>query len=206
MPTKEESSKASVAVVRLLRNFRLLEAAGACELMTCLGEGSDIWWRMLGQASRNYHGALRDVEGPRTIGFHLGMLLGPVEGVDDLKNEVHRLDRELTNWFDEVDGGICYIRFVQSYSAFADLDGERAIDRLRDCLEMLQVHVGLDRRLQGALDYANEVTGSAVMSSYGALQIVADALGGVFKLRRHAFDDMIRFAFIPARLRAMADG
>jgi hypothetical protein len=173
----------------LLVGFRLLEAAGACELIAChprpAGPQMPEWWSALAAAARGYRGAIFDAarDGYVAIDRWAAADAGLVDGAR-FTEERARLNLEYEYWLNVVPGGCAYTAWLAGYVATAELDGGRAIDALRNCTSI-------------AADFLDVSTVGFASSVYEQLQLAADALPRFLPLPQHPLRDMRRFAFLP---------
>jgi hypothetical protein len=180
-------------VAALLGNFRLLEAAGACEVIatTAIEPGHPstppAWWKAAADAARSYRSAIHDVIGR---GF---------DAIDDWSKSGASADRELCqerarlraeyrHWLCEVPGGGAYVTWLSAYVAAVELDGQRALASLERCTMLAQEFIEVPKL-------------GPEVSVYEILQGTADALVLFLPLGEHPLRDMRRFAFVPAVLR-----
>ena len=183
---------ATAHVAALLGSFRLLEAAGACELIAATGiepQGTakpPSWWKAVADAARTYRPAIHNVI---RQGF---------SAVDDwsqsgastdreLRQERARLRAEHREWLCAVPGGGAYVAWLGAYLATVELDGQRALTSLERCTAIAQ-------------EYLEVPSLGPDASIYAVLQGAADALVLFLPLAEHPIRDMRRFAFLPASL------
>ena len=187
----QSASAAASTVAALLGSFRLLEAAGACELMATtieLGHPSrpPAWWKALADTARTYRSAIHNVIGQ---GFDAiddwSRSGGPAR---DFGPERARLRAEHHHWLCEVPGGGAYVTWLSAYLAAVEFDGQHTLASLERCTAIAHEFI----------DVPKPGPESCV---YEALQGVADALGLFLPLAEHPLRDMRRFAFVPAPLR-----
>lgn len=178
----------------LLSNLRLLEAAGACELIAVSGaEEYELarppdWWEGLADTARTYRSAIRSTT---SHGFSAIKEWSQNPGLardDDLRRERARLGAEHRKWLHEVPGGRAYAAWLSAYVAISELDGERALRDLERCAAIVR-------------EFADVPERGCEPSLYDALQSAADALGLFLPLSEPAVRDVRRFAFIPSALR-----
>jgi hypothetical protein len=187
----------------LLGTLRLLEAAGACEMIAggLVGDASlsrpRSWWEAVAASSRSYRSAIFSTtsNGIRAIEDWAAL---PAAGAElrELSDEKERLALEYHRWLSDVEGGPAYIAWLAAYVAVAELDGERALRSLADCDAILREFVDLT-----PFDPAASV--------YELLQSTADSLVLFLPLAAHPVRDRSRFAFLPDALRTgygFADG
>jgi hypothetical protein len=170
----------------LLADFRLLEAAGACELVadnpyspnSC---DSSKWWSALAATARAYRAAILNA-------VHDGS--GPIahwaqaSTASYFAEETARLSLEHQYWLDAVPGGRAYVAWLTAYVATAELDGRRAVEALRRCAVI-------------ATDFLEVSEAPVAPSVYDQLQLSADVLSRFLPLPQHPLRDMRRFAFVP---------
>jgi len=181
------SDDAAERIEAFLAGFRLLEAAGACEIIARQSNsaGSSSWWLGLAATARSYRVALLDAvnHGYRAIEQWAESCSGPT-GVGWFAEERGRLSLEYEYWLITVPGGGAYVAWLATYVAAADLDGERAVEALR-------------RWGTIAGDFVDISYISLAPSIYEQLQGAADALERFLPLPQHPFSDMRRFALLP---------
>jgi hypothetical protein len=180
-------------VAALLSNFRLLEAAGACEVIATtaieLGHPSrpPAWWKAAADAARTYRAAIHAM---------IGQGLDPIDDWSksgasadpELCQERARLRAEHRHWLCEVPGGGAYVTWLSAYVAAVELDGQRALASLERCTTLAQ-------------EFIEVPNPGPQVSVYELLQGTADALVLFLPPGEHPLRDMRRFAFIPAPLR-----
>lgn len=179
----------------LLGNFRLLEAAGACELIASgLAGGPAVrkplsWWEALAASARSYRSAIysTDSKGIEAID-DWSQLLVPDAELAELSDEKARLALEYRRWLRDVDGGRAYIAWLTAYVAVVELDGERALRSLEDCATIASEFVDAAKIMQWG-------------SVYEFLQSTANSLMLFLPVAAHPVSDVRRFAFLPATLR-----
>ena len=174
----------------LLNGFRLLEAAGVCEVISSgLERGRDDhrgeWWSALAATARGYRRALLDTAGD---GY------GPVNrwAEADLARpyasyfveERARLGFEYEYWLNVVPGGAAYVVWLNAYVAAAELDGHRVVHALRQWSAI-------------ASEFLDTSALAEAPSLYEQLQRAADGLERFLPLPEHALRDMRRFALLP---------
>jgi hypothetical protein len=183
----------------LINNFRLLELAGAADRIANESSGAPEahLWREYAQAARNYHSWISAGD------FNSGALLGVSDAAGNGRiGFFTRIVSEIGSWTPENSFQGSYLHFLGAYEAMVSLDGERMIRELKAVVERLDPNKE-NRSLDGARAYfAAEDSNSPslldeVLSSYQAMQVVADVLGPALGLERHAFDDIQRFALRP---------
>lgn len=178
----------------LLGTFRLLEAAGACEL---IASGPPVgpavrkppsWWEALAASARTYRSAIYSTgsSGIEAID-DWSQLLAPDTEPAELSDEKARLALEYHRWLSDVNGGRAYIAWLTAYVAVAELDGERALRSLKDCAAIASEFVD-----------AAEIEQRA--SVYEFLQSSANSLMVFLPLAAHPVRDVRRFAFLPGML------
>jgi hypothetical protein len=177
----------------LLGNFRLLEAAGACDAIAqswtedCSPARAPAWWHAVADAARGYRAAIYGalLHGFSAIEDWSGSAL---EGPDEVAAERRRLRREHRVWFCDVPGGTAYEAWLSAYVAVAELDGHRALQGLDRCAAVMREFV--------------DVAGLGCEPSvYQTFQNTADALAGFLPLPQHPLRDAARFSFLPTALR-----
>lgn len=187
-------SRPTQHVGALLRNFRLLEAAGACgviaETLTveCTATKPPEWWEALADSARTYRSA---IYGTLVQGFSAidDWSRSGVSGNDgDLVCEKTRLGGEHARWLCELPGGQAYVAWLSAYVAVAEIDGERALRSLDRCAAIMREFVDVP-------ELGREP------SIYDVLQSDADTLALFLPLPEHPLRDMRRFAFLPLSLR-----
>ncbi len=182
-------------VTALLSNLRLLEAAGACELVgrsltqECALGKPRVWWEALAATARSYRLAIyaTGANGLEAIHDWADPVALDVDAAE-LADEKARLAQEYLCWLTEVVGGRAYVAWLAAYVAAAEMDGERAIQNLEDCAAIAREFVdveGLDQRT----------------SVYDFLQGTANSLPLFLPLTKHPLEDLDRFALLPAPLR-----
>lgn len=181
----------------LLAGFRLLEAAGACEVVGAAeAEGSphiassQRWWTGVGSVARSYRTAIFDAA---TGGFPAFAQWERNCTYGDsalFRRETSRLLREHEQWLVVVPGGRSYTAWLAAYVATAELDGARALDSLRTSTAI-------------AAEFADIPWVEGGRSVYEQLQVAADVLLEFLPLRQHPLTDMRRFAFVPHTLLAI---
>lgn len=179
----------------LLGNFRLLEAAGACELIASGVPGGPpvrkppSWWEVLAASARSYRSAIYSTgsSGIEAIDDWSHLLAPEAEPVE-LSDEKARLALEYRRWLSDVDGGRAYIAWLTAYVAVAELDGERALQSLQDCATIASEFVDAAKMMRWA-------------SVYEFLQSTADSLMLFLPVAAHPVRDVRRFTFLPATLR-----
>jgi hypothetical protein len=199
-------------ISQLAQRLRLLEAAGACEVMCALGgtrERSLDWWTLFADVNRAYRGALyeRDWPGPAMSG-----LVVPRRSVEtrDIEGAVHKAKGAARRWKEEVTGGEAYLAFVRAYAHFMNLDGERGVVEIRRSLEVSEQRSPLSA---DAADLLGRLRLQALgrgdrkrpMSSYAALQEAADYMTVLFDLPSHALSHVKNFAVVPDYLDRRSD-
>jgi hypothetical protein len=178
-------------IASLLGNFRLLEAAGACELIATTAvepshpSRSPAWWKAVADTARTYRSAIHNVT---RQGF---------DAIDDWSHaaapvrefglERARLRAEHRHWLCEIPGGGAYVTWLSAYIAAVELDGQRTLASLEQCTAILQ-------------EFIDVPTPGPAGSAYEILQGAADALVLFLPLAEHPLRDMRRFAFLPAPL------
>ena len=179
---------ASERIHSLLAGFRLLEAAGACELVAGLtrpaGAATRQWWSSLAATARGYRRAIFDAAGD---GFAAIEGWAAVVGVRDdtgLADARSRLNLEYEYWLNVVGGSGAYVAWLSAYVAAAELDGHRAAD-------------ALGRSVAIASDFLGASDLAVALSVYEQLQLVADLLPRFLPLSQHPLRDMRRFALLP---------
>jgi hypothetical protein len=178
----------------LLRNFRLVKAANACEHVAANpAHGGPIvkpreWWRALGTVARGYRATIYRVRvsGTRALDEWLEVALPDAPEVNE---ERARIARESRRWLTEVLGGRAYVAWLGAYVAVAERDGGRALRELASCTAIIREFVDHER--------AEEP-----ISVYGLLQSTANELPLFLPLDRHPLSDMQRFALLPEPLRS----
>jgi len=182
---------AASTVATLLGSFRLLEAAGACELVATtidLGHPSrpPAWWKALADTARTYRSAIHSVSGQ---GFDaIDDWSRPGGSVRNFGLERARLRAEHRHWLCEVPGGGAYVTWLSAYLAAVEFDGQRTLADLKRCTAITQ-------------EFIDVPTPGPQSSVYETLQGAADALVLLLPLAEHPLRDMRRFAFVPAPLR-----
>jgi hypothetical protein len=178
----------------LLLNLRLLEGAGACELLSAgLAEVSlagkhPRWWAALADSLRSYRATIQ-LAAVRGFAIVDEWSCSSAPGSDaDLVEERLRLGAEHRRWFCEVTGGTAYIAWLSAYVAVAELDGERALSNLDRCSAIVREFIDVGEPAREA-------------SVYERLQSAADALAVFLALPQHPLSDMHRFALLPAPMR-----
>lgn len=184
----------SVQQVRsLLANFRLLEAAGACglisksETQTCNATMPPDWWEALAESARTYRSAVYSTgaQGFRAIDE---WSRSEGSGSDDLVCERTRVCGEHRKWLCDVPGGQAYVAWLGAYMAVAEMDGERAL-------------TSLDRSAMILREFVHVPELEHEPSVYDFLQSAANALALFLPLPEHPVRDVQRFAFLPSPLR-----
>jgi hypothetical protein len=181
----------------LINHFRLLELAGAADLIAHQRAGSPEahFWQEYAQAARNYHSWISAGD------FDSVALLGISDpGANGEREFFTGIVPEIVSWAPEESFRGSYLHFLGAYEAMVSLDGERMVRELRAVVERLDPsgeNVPLDRvrAYFAALDSPS--LASELISSYEVMQIVADALGPALCLEKHAFEDIRRFALRP---------
>ena len=169
-----------------LADFRLLEAAGACELVADDPHSpnswdSSKWWSALAVTTRAYRAAILNAV---QDGY------GPIsDWADDsaasyFAEETARLSLEHQHWLGAVPGGRAYVAWLSAYVATAELDGRRAVEALRRCAVI-------------AADFLEVSEAPVAPSVYEQLQLSADVLSRFLPLPQHPLRDMRRFALLP---------
>ena len=177
--------------VRLLLNgFRLLEAAGACEVIgSGLERGRDDhwgeWWAALATTARAYRLALLDAtrEGHESVKRWAEVDLARADAAY-FAEERARLSLEYEYWLNVVPGGPAYIVWLSAYVAAAELDGHRVVDALQKWSAI-------------ASEFLDTSALAEAPSLYEQLQLAADGLERFLPLPEHALRDMRRFALLP---------
>jgi hypothetical protein len=171
----------------LLVGFRLLEAAGACELIARNprpgAAQTSRWWSTLATNARAYRGA---VFATAADGYAAIESWVDVGGVDDpgLAETNARLSLEFEYWLNVVAGGDAYIAWLSAYLSAAELDGHATVRALERCAAIESEFL--------------DAPGVAVaLSLYEQLQLAADALPRFLPLPQHPLRDMRRFALLP---------
>jgi hypothetical protein len=174
----------------LLAGFRLLEAAGACELIARdprpVGPQVSEWWSALAAAARGYRGAILDAvrDGYAAIDSWAAVDAGAVADPPFTEERV-RLSFEHEYWLNEVPGGSAYTAWLAGYVATAELDGRRAVDALRGCTST-------------AADFLDVSTIARAPSVYEQLELAADVVPRFLPLPERPLTDMRRFVLLPA--------
>lgn len=173
----------------LLLGFRLLEAAGACELIACeLGEDRTQpfeWWSELAGTARSYRVAVFDSGPAGYAAIERWADAARVGGDTTYFCEMkERLRSEFETWLCVVPGGGAYVAWLTGYLAAAELDGHRARDALRRC-------DAIGSEFVDASDIAR------APSLYEQLQLAADLLPRFLPIPQHPLRDMRRFALEP---------
>jgi hypothetical protein len=174
-------------VRELLAGFRLLEAAGACEMIAgherSHGATTARWWSALAADARSYRGA---VLAAGRSGYGAIESWADVGGVDNprLAEANARLRLEYEYWFNVVPGGDAYIAWLSAYLAAAELDGHATVRALGRCAAIASEFLD-----------ASEI--AVALSVYEQLQLAADALPRFLPLPQHPLRDMRRFALLP---------
>lgn len=189
----------------LLRNLRLLEAAGACEVMAEEGgtDGrSSEWWRVLAEMSRNLRCALGSWAWPAASAMEALKIKHSQPAAEDIGEELDRVKAEIQRWTEGLAGGLAYAVFAQAYAYFMELDGERGVRSLMRSLEASELRSPLPATEKDLLSsLRHQELGRALpdgpISSYQALQCVADYMTELFSLPVHALTDIQRFAVRP---------
>jgi len=193
----------------LINNFRLLEVAGAAEQLAQQTEGSPeaSLWLAYAEAARNYHAWISAGDFDNYV---LLSISDPGSRLSDSRKFFEGITSEIVSWTPELSFRGSYLHFLGAYEAMANLDGERMVRELNAVVERLdprEERTSLDgvRGFFDALDSPSTVgeviisghTVDEVMSSYQAMQVVADELGPALGLETHAFEDLKRFALRP---------
>ena len=174
----------------LLNGFRLLEAAGACEVIgSGLQPGRDDhcreWWSALATTARAYRLALLnaadDGHGSVKRWAEVDFARAPASYFAD---EWARLSLEYEYWLNLVPGGAAYVVWLNGYVAAAELDGHRVVHALQQWSAI-------------ASDFLDTSALAEAPSLYEQLQLAADALERFLPLPEHALSDMRRFALSP---------
>ncbi|MBV9940779.1 MAG: hypothetical protein JO262_01520 [Solirubrobacterales bacterium] len=182
------------AVRILLAEFRLLEAAGVCELLARHSDPAGRpetpdWWSRLAATARAYRvailGTFRDGEG--AIRQWAENNLGPSDAWC-FPEERARLRLEFENWLEFVPGGMAYVAWLSGYVAAAEFDGRTAAESLRRCAAI-------------AADFVEGPGVPVARSVYEQLQLTADVLTQFLPLPQHPLRDMRRFALLPETFR-----
>jgi hypothetical protein len=177
--------------VRLLLNgFRLLEAAGACEV---IGGGPDRgrgdhcgeWWSALATTARAYRRALLDAarEGYGPVKRWAEVDLARPDA-SYFAEERARLSSEYEYWLKVVPGGAAYVVWLSAYVAAAELDGRRVVLALRQWCAI-------------ASEFLDTSVLAEAPSLYEQLQGAADGLERFLPMPEHALRDMRRFTLLP---------
>jgi hypothetical protein len=180
-------------VAALLGSFRLLEAAGACELIATtaieLGHPSrpPAWWKAVADAARTYRSAIHNVIGQGFDAIDDWSQSGASADLER-RRERARLRAEHRHWLCEVPGGGAYVAWLSAYLATVELDGQRTLASLERCTTIAQ-------------EFIEAPKPGPEVSVYEILQGAADALVLFLPLDEHPLRDMRRFAFVPAPLR-----
>lgn len=181
----------------LINNFRLLELAGAAnQIAHQRAEASEArFWLSYAQAARNYHSWIvtGDFDRYTLLGFSDPEASGDRQFFAGIVSEI-------ASWVPEKSFRGSYLHFLGAYEAMASLDGDRMVRELKAVVERLdprEDNAALDgvRSYFAALDSPGLF--GEVLSSYEAMQIVADVLGPALGLENHAFEDVRRFALRP---------
>lgn len=178
----------------LLLNLRLLEGAGACELLAA-GPAEDSlagkqprWWSALADSLRSYRATIQ-LAAVRGFSVVDDWSSSSALGSDaDLVEERLRLGAEHRRWFCEVPGGTAYTAWLSAYVAVAELDGERGLSSLDRCGAIVREFIDVGEPTREA-------------SVYERLQSTADVLAVFLALPQHPLSDMHRFALLPAPMR-----
>ena len=185
-------SDTTTYVAALLGSFRLLEAAGACELIAATVIEPDrtakppTWWKAVADAARTYRSAIHNAVGQGFLAIDDWSHLGASPD-RDLRCERARLRNEHRGWLCAIPGGGAYVAWLSAYLAAAELDGQRALTSLERCTAIAQ-------------EFIEMPTLGPEASVYEILQGAADALVLFLPLGEHPLREMRRFAFLPASL------
>ncbi len=174
----------------LLKGFRLLEAAGACEV---IGSGPErgrddhwgAWWSALARTVRAYRLALLDAarEGYEPVKRWAEVDLARADA-SYFADERARLSLEYEYWLNVVPGGAAYVVWLSAYVSAAELDGHRVVHALRQWSAI-------------ASEFLDASALAEAPSLYEQLQHAADGLERFLPLPEHALRDMRRFALLP---------
>lgn len=178
----------------LINNFRLLEVAGAAEQIAHQSEGQPDapLWRAYAQAARNYHSWISTGDFDN---FGLLAMSDAGAAVSGKRKFFEDIISEVGLWTPELSFRGSYLHFLGSFEAMNNLDGERMIRELEAVVARLdprEERASLEgvRLYFAALDSpspAGDVIISGhvfdeVITSYQAMQVVADELGPAFGL------------------------
>ena len=174
----------------LLDGFRLLEAAGACEV---IGSGLERvrddhrgeWWSALATTARAYRLAVLDAarEGYGSVRRWAEVDLARADAAY-FAEERARLSLEYEYWLNVVPGGAAYVVWLSAYVAAAELDGHRVVHALQQWSAI-------------ASEFLDTSALAEAPSLYEQLQLAADGLEHFLPLPEHALRDMRRFALLP---------
>src|SRR5215472_1120581 len=193
----------------LINNFRLLELAGAAEQIAHQGEESPeaLLWLAYAKAARNYHSWISTGDFDN---YALLAISDPGAGVSGGRKFFEGIISEIALWTPELSFRGSYLHFLGAYEAMANLDGERMVRELKAVVERLdprEERMSLDgvrwyfTTLDAPLLIGEVITAyhtvDEVLTSYQAMQVVADELGPALGLKNHAFEDVRRFALRP---------
>jgi hypothetical protein len=173
----------------LLVEFRLLEAAGACELLARHSWRSHArmsrWWSILAADARAYRHAIFVTadDGYAAIERWASTSAGGLDN-ESLAEGKARLKLEYEYWLNVVAGGGAYVAWLSAYVAATELDGHGAVRALA-------------RWAAIASDFLDASGASVAPSVYEQLQLAADALPRFLPLPQHPMRDMRRFALLP---------
>lgn len=172
----------------LLAGFRLLEAAGACELVASQppGAGSAGWWRTLAGTARAYRVAMADTAHDGYLAIRRWAEVRPDEAseTDWYGEEVARLSLEYEHWLEVVPGGGAYVAWLRAFVATVELDGRAAVEALRQWSRI-------------ASDFLDPSDIALAPSVYDQLQCAANLLEDMLCLPEHPLRDKRRFALLP---------
>lgn len=178
----------------LLTAFRLLEAAGACEILA--GEPyydhdarhSADWWSVLAARTRSYRAAVYNAPFRGLSSIEEWATLAKTSSASmELEHEMERLRIEYEYWL-AVPGGRAYLAWLTALVATAEMDGARALNALRQWSDVAREFVDVPK-----------LKGQCI---YSLLQGAADSLDMFLPLPCHAMRDVRRFAFLPPSLRS----
>jgi hypothetical protein len=181
-------------VASLLLNFRLLEAAGACELIRADANASSSpirspeWWHALAECARTYRAAVYSASAHGFTAIDDWSRSRISEEDSDLACERERLGDEHRVWMCDVPGGQAYEAWLSAYVAVAELDADRALSSLVRCAAI-------------AREFTEVPKLERELSLYEFLQRTADTIARVLPLPEHPVRDLRRFAFVPTLLR-----